>query len=207
MTPIRRDAATASEAAAVDRLYEKHKADVYRFARHLAGTPADAEDLVQEVWVRVVRHRDEITDARDMKAWLFTITANLHRDALRKARVRRLLLLAPRREAGPEADAAAAAPDAGPGPADLAEQSEAGRALDRALAGLPERQRSVFVLKMVEGYKHEEIGGILGVPVNTVKTLLFRAVQRLRTELRDFGPAVRTARENGSCDVRTSSVF
>jgi RNA polymerase sigma-70 factor (ECF subfamily) len=206
MTPRRRTPAGPADAA-VGRLYEKHKADVYRFARRLAGSPADAEDLVQEVWLRVVRHRDAISEERDMKAWLFTITANLHRDALRKSRVRKLLLLAPRRDAGPEVDVVAAAPDASPGPGALAEHSEAGRALDRALAGLPNRQRSVFVLKMIEGYKHEEIGGILGVPVNTVKTLLFRAVQRLRKELRDFGPETRTARENGQCDARTSSVF
>ena len=206
MTPSRRPSAGPADAA-VGRLYEKHKADVYRFARRLAGAPADAEDLVQEVWMRVVRHRVEISEERDMKAWLFTITANLHRDALRKARVRRLFLLAPRRDAGPESDVVASAPDGAPGPGALAEQSEAGRALERALAGLPHRQRSVFVLKMIEGYKHEEIGGMLGVPVNTVKTLLFRAVQRLRRELRDFGPETWTARENGQCDAKISGAF
>ncbi len=207
MTPTRGVSAAAGNEAAVDRLYEKHKADVYRFALHLAGSIPEAEDLLQETWMRVVRHRDEISEERDMKAWLFTIAANLHRDGLRKARVRRLFLLAPRKDAGGEVDAVAGAPDSDPGPGALAERSEAGRALDRALAGLPERQRSVFILKMIEGYKHEEIGGILGVPVNTVKTLLFRAVQRLRKELRDFGPGTRTVRENGPCDVRISSVF
>ena len=207
MTPARRKPAGPADAgAAVDRLYEKHKADVYRFARRLAGAPAEAEDLVQETWMRVVRHRSEISEERDMKAWLFTIAANLHRDALRRTRVRKLLFLSPRRD-DEAPDAVDTAPDPGPGPGGLAEQSETGRALDRALAGLPDRQRTVFVLKMIEGYKHEEIGGILKIPVGTVKTLLFRAVQRLRSELKDFGPGVRAERENGSCDVRISGAF
>jgi RNA polymerase sigma-70 factor, ECF subfamily len=205
MTPRRR-APEAADEAAIDRLYERHKADVYRFARRLAGREAEAEDLVQEAWLRVVRHRSEISDERDMKAWLFTIVANLHRDTLRRARVRKLLFLAPRRD-DERPDAVAEAPDPGPGPGDLAERTEAGRALDRALAGLPERQRTVFALKMIEGFKHEEIGGILGVPVGTVKTLLFRAVQRLRIELKDLGPGLGAERENGTCDVRIISAF
>jgi RNA polymerase sigma-70 factor (ECF subfamily) len=142
-----------------------------------------------------------------MKAWLFTITANLHCDALRRARLRKLVFFAPRPDPERASDPVAAAPAPGPGPDILAEQSEAGRALERALAGLPEKQRRVFILKEIEGFKHEEIGGILGIPVNTIKTLLFRAVKRLREELRDYGPGSGAKRESGKCDVRTSNVF
>ncbi len=207
MTPDRAAAAGSAEAGAVERLYEKYRVDVYRFARHLALHAGEAEDLFQETWMRVVRHRDEISPERDMKAWLFTIAANLHRDALRRTRVRKLVFFAPRPDPDRKTDAVAAAPAPGPGPDVLAEQSEAGRALDRALAGLPEKQRRVFILKEIEGFKHEEIGGILGIPVNTIKTLLFRAVKRLREELRDYGPGSGAKRENEKCDVRTSSVF
>lgn len=157
--------------------------------------------------MRVVRHRDDIRPGRDMKAWLFTITANLHRDALRRARIRKLVLFAPRPDPERTTDPVADAPAPGPGPEILAERSETGRALERALAGLPERQRRVFILKEIEGFKHEEIGGILGIPVNTIKTLLFRAVKRLREELRDYGPGSGAKRESGKCDVRTSNVF
>jgi len=202
MTPDRPAAAEA-----VGPLYEKYKGDVYRFARHLALQAGDAEDLFQETWMRVVRHRDQIRPERDMKAWLFTITANLHRDALRRKRIRKLVLFAPRPDPEREIDPVAAAPAPGPGPDIMAEQSEAGRALERALAGLPEKQRRVFVLKEIEGFKHEEIGGILGIPVNTTKTLLFRAVKRLREELRDFGPGSGAKQEIEKCDVKTSSVF
>jgi len=207
MTPDQAIPTAPAEAEAVEWLYEKYKVDVYRFAFHLARQAGEAEDLFQETWTRVVRHRDEILPERDMKAWLFTITANLHRDALRRIRVRKIVLFAPRNEADREPDAVENAPAPGPGPDVLAERSEAGRALDRALADLPERQRRVFVLKEIEGFKHEEIGGILGIPVNTAKTLLFRAMKRLREELRDYGPGPGARRENGTCDVRTSSVF
>jgi RNA polymerase sigma-70 factor (ECF subfamily) len=196
-----------AEAEAVGPLYEKYKGDVYRFARHLAMNAGEAEDLFQETWMRVVRHRDEIRSERDMKAWLFTITANLHRDALRRARIRKLVVFAPRPDPERKTDAIASAPAPGPGPDILAEQSEVGQALERALAGLPEKQRRVFVLKEIEGFKHAEIGGILGIPVNTIKTLLFRAMKRLREELRDYGPGSGAKRESGKCDVRTSNVF
>jgi RNA polymerase sigma-70 factor (ECF subfamily) len=192
---------------AIGPLYEKYKGDVYRFARHLALQAGEAEDLFQETWMRVVRHRDDIRPGRDMKAWLFTITANLHRDALRRARIRKLVLFAPRPDPERATDPVANAPAPGPGPEILAERSEAGRAMERALAGLPERQRRVFILKEIEGFKHEEIGGILGIPVNTIKTLLFRAMKRLREELRDYGPRSGAKRESGKCDVRTSNVF
>jgi RNA polymerase sigma-70 factor (ECF subfamily) len=175
-----------------DELYDMYHAHIYRFACALAGDARDAEDLFQETWLRAVKAlpagRD--TDEGDLKAWLFTITANAHRDSLRKKRVRRLFLLERTKSM------AAVAADADPGwdvpgrsREDGAMRSDIRICLRRAVSRLPGRERRVFVLKDIEGFKHEEIGRMLGIPEATVRTLLHRAVRKLRKELAEFRPA------------------
>jgi len=188
-----------------DELYEMHKADVHRFAHALCDNARDAEDLFQETWLRAVQSglRCPAGEANSPKAWLFTIAANLHRDALRKIRVRRHFFAERTRAM---ADRAADA-DAGWDSGRLAGEDPSGRTefricLRRAIARLPARERRVFVLKDVEGFKHAEIGRMLDIPEITVRTLLHRAVRRLQRELAEFDPAGKAAvpvlREEGS---------
>jgi len=73
-----------------DTVYDLHKADIFRFIFHLTGNWAEAEDLFQETWLRVVRYRWLRPGGQDLKPWLLTIVLNLHRDALRRKRVRRM---------------------------------------------------------------------------------------------------------------------
>jgi RNA polymerase sigma-70 factor (ECF subfamily) len=175
-----------------DELYDMYHAHVYRFACALAGDARDAEDLFQETWLRAVRAlpAGRETEGSDSKGWLFTITVNAHRDSLRKKRVRRLFLL----ERTKSMVAATADADPGwdiPGHTrdDGATRSDIRICLRRAVARLPARERRVFVLKDIEGFKHEEIGRMLGIPEATVRTLLHRAVRRLRKDLAEFRPA------------------
>jgi RNA polymerase sigma-70 factor (ECF subfamily) len=184
---------TATEAApwsvtSFEEVYAAYRPALYRFACALADTPGDAEDLFQETWLKAVRAKQRPAP-EELKAWLFTIAANLHRDTLRKRRVRRLFFL----ERGRTISAAGG--DADPGwdaarfqRGDPAALTELQLCLRRALAGLPARQRKVFVLKDIEGFRHDEIGRMLGIPQATVRTLLHRAVGRLRKELAAFGP-------------------
>lgn len=175
-----------------DGLFDMYRTDVYRFACALARDSREAEDLFQETWLRAVKAGPAGHDAEggDPKAWLFTITANAHRDLLRKRRVRRLFLM----ERRAAMDSRAADADFGWDVPSHAREDGAARAdfrmcLRRAVTGLPARERRVFVLKDIEGLRHGEIGRILGVPENTVRTLLHRAVRKLRRELADFRPA------------------
>jgi len=175
-----------------DELYDMYHVHVYRFACALAGDARDAEDLFQETWLRAVRAlpAGRETEGSDPKAWLFTITVNAHRDSLRKKRVRRLFLL----ERTKSMVAATADADPGwdiPGHTrdDGATRSDIRICLRRAVSRLPARERRVFVLKDIEGFKHEEIGRMLGIPEATVRTLLHRAVRRLRKDLAEFSPA------------------
>jgi len=170
-------------------IYETHKAAIFRLACALTDNTRDAEDLFQETWLRAVRARRSISRAGDVRSWLFAITANLHRDGLRKKRIRRLFFLERARSmAEGEADADTGW-DAGRfSNRDFAARSDLRLCLRRAIAGLPARQREVFVLKDIEGYKHAEIGRILCIPEPTVRTLLHRAIRSLQKKLAAFDP-------------------
>ena len=177
--------------ASFDELYNMYRTHVYRFACALSGDARDAEDLFQETWLRAVKAAPEGLEARqgEAKAWLFTIAANVHKDLLRKKRVRRLFLLERTRSMG---DRAA---DADPGwdvpgrsREDGTARSDLRLCLRRAVSRLPDRERRVFILKDIEGFKHEEIGEVLGIREATVRTLLHRAVKKLRREMAGFRP-------------------
>jgi RNA polymerase sigma-70 factor (ECF subfamily) len=175
-----------------EELYDMHRNDIYRFACALSGDARDAEDLFQETWLRAVRAcpAGRGPEGSDPKAWLFAIAANAHKDMLRKKRVRRLFFLERTRSMGArtaDADLGWDVPrHAG---RDGAIRSDVRLCLRQAVARLPGRERRVFVLKDIEGFKHGEIGRMLGIPETTVRTLLHRAVARLRKELAEFGPA------------------
>jgi len=181
--------ASPLSAESFDAVFELHKDALFRLACALTDNAREAEDLFQETWLRAVRAWRAGPEARDARSWLFTVAANLHRDGLRRKRVRRLFLLERARTmAGEEADADTGW-DAGRfGSRDVAARADLRLCLRRAIAALPGRQRRVFVLKDVEGYRHEEIGRMLGIPEATVRTLLHRATKRLQKELRAFDP-------------------
>jgi RNA polymerase sigma-70 factor, ECF subfamily len=188
-------------AADFDRIYDRHKDDVFRFAFHLAGDRAEAEDLFQEVWLRVARHIPESPEPSGARPWLFKIAVNLHRDALRRKRVRRLFFLSKAREdlSRPSSRGVSADPD---DPAVQAEQATLQGRIDLAVSALPEKQRRVFVLQEIEGLKQAEVAGIVGIPVGTVKSLMHRAVLGLQKELVDCHAKV----EKVKCDVKMLSV-
>jgi RNA polymerase sigma-70 factor (ECF subfamily) len=175
-----------------DELFAMYQTDVYRFACALAGDTRDAEDLFQETWLRAVKAvpAGQEAEGPGIKAWLFATAANAYKDQLRRKRVRRLFFLERSRSM---TDRSA---DADPGwdtPRqagwDGMDRSDIRMGLRRAISRLPGRERRVFVLKDIEGFKHEEIGRLLGIPEATVRTLLHRAVRRLRKELAEFSPA------------------
>jgi RNA polymerase sigma-70 factor (ECF subfamily) len=184
--------------AVFDDIYDRHKDFVFKYAFYLARDRGEAEDLFQETWLRVAKNLPGIKgDSGSLRPWLSTIVSNLHKDSLRRKRTR--LKAWGGQDYPREADGAAAidAFDPGPGPEKAAENSALAGRLKRALDGLPERQRSVFLLKEVEGLSLEEIGGTLGIPLGTVKSLGFRAVQGLRRMLSEEIDAKRKS----LCDV------
>lgn len=177
--------------ASFDGLYDMYRTQVYRFACALSQDARDAEDLFQETWLRAVKAAPEGpgSEGSEIKAWLFAIAANAHKDILRKRRVRRLFL-AERTKSLKDGAADADLGWDGPGHSreDGAARSDIRLCLRRAVSRLPDRERRVFILKDIEGFKHDEIARVLGIPDATVRTLLHRAVKRLRRDMAEFRP-------------------
>jgi len=161
-----------------DVLYETHRTAVYSFAYSLTQNKGEAEDLFQETWLRVARYLPKVLDMKKAKAWLFTITANLHKDALRKKRTRRRFLFQKKWTADQDMT----------GCEGLPEHAEIGHAISQAVSHLPDQHRLVFMLKEVAGFKQSEISEILGIPIGTVKSVMYRAVKKLRHDLAAYHP-------------------
>jgi RNA polymerase sigma-70 factor (ECF subfamily) len=193
------DGHQALDSASFNALYDKHKDMVFKYAYYLTRDPREAEDLFQETWLRVVRHFCQIRCTPEkLQPWLAAIVSNLFKDSLRRKRVRRLFHPDEIRSlAGGEDESSACVTASGPDPEKSAENAELAGRLKRAMAGLPERQRRVFLLKEVEGFKEEEISRLMGIPRGTVKSLGFRAVRGLRQKL----AAPKIGKRKEPCDV------
>jgi len=170
-----------------DELYDTHRTAVYRFAFSLTQNRGEAEDLFQETWLRVAQYFPKVLDMKKVKAWLFTITANLHKDELRKKRTRRRFLFQKKWTADQDMTGCERLPErSNPDETKGSEQVEIGYALSQAVSSLPDQHRLVFMLKEVAGFKQSEISEILGIPIGTVKSVMFRAVKKLRQDLADY---------------------
>jgi len=188
-----------------DALYDRHKDFVFKYSFYLARDRSEAEELFQETWLRVVRNPSGIkTPPERLRPWLCAIVSNLFKDSLRRKRTRRRFLEARIPDgAGPEGGGAVEAASPGPGPEKAAENARLAGRLRKAVDGLPERQRRVFLLREVEGLSLEETAGALGIPLGTVKSLGFRAVRSLRSALAEYSHMQRKS----PCDVGIVKAF
>lgn len=161
----------------------KHLPDVVRFARSLTKDPADADDVVQETYLRAFRARHTFIPGSDGRRWLFTIARNLYlRGREREARVVTL-------EGEPELDAVATvqaqavARSSGVDP--RLDHPDLAPAIAKAIADLPEPFRLVVALVDVGGLDYAEAAEQLGIPIGTVRSRLFRARRTLQEQLLD----------------------
>ena len=151
----------------------EHKDRVYGYARSLLRDAEDARDAAQECLVKLWQHRDHVEPGPGCKNWLLRSVHNLCIDRIRRRVVRR--------EVDPEEGVEL--PDLRPGPDRVAASSRTADVLERALLSLHERDRAVVLLREVEGLPYEEIAGILGMNLGTLKATLHRARERLRRDL------------------------
>jgi RNA polymerase sigma-70 factor (ECF subfamily) len=150
-------------------LYRRHTPALYQFAlRTMGGDSIEAEDVVQETWIRGAEGWGGFRWDASLSTWLKAIALNVCRAAFR------------RRNRGwlETADTETAAPDGNP---------EARIDLERALALLPPGYRTVLLLHDLEGYRHDEIAGLLGTSAGTSKSQLSRARRALRQLLAPAG--------------------
>ncbi|MCK5146877.1 RNA polymerase sigma factor [bacterium] len=173
MTPSHEHSTIDAAKRGFDRIYSDYAEDVYRFSFYLMQHREEADDLYQEVWLRVAKHSVKLAGIRDHKRWLFTITANCHRDWLRKKKLQRLLFNTKGLDDEVLEIHGCQQPEDVAGNLDLVE----------AIAKLPPRQKQIFILKEIEGYKLREIAEMLNINIGTVKSMAHMAVSRLRREL------------------------
>jgi RNA polymerase sigma-70 factor, ECF subfamily len=167
--------ALAGDRGAWRALYLAHKDFVYRVALRYLGDEAEARDVAQDVFVRVLASPEGYRPTASFRTWLYRVVAN--RCLNERARARN------RHESLDAADALGAAVDAGGTPEDrLSRAQEQARVRD-AIARLPDRQRLAVVLSRFEGLSYEEVAEALGATVSSVESLLFRARQSLAREL------------------------
>ena len=149
---------------------------LYGFAMTLTRNPAEAQDLVQETYLRAVRAFGQLMPDSNLKSWLFAIMRNVWLNQLRHSRSGpRFVELDPDEEAGHEWFSSVA------GDPHVAFISKLKREDVRAaIDALPHRYREVVVLRDLEGFSYQQIAGILGCPAGTVMSRLGRARERLR---------------------------
>jgi RNA polymerase sigma-70 factor, ECF subfamily len=146
-----------------------------RFARWLVRSPQDAEDLVQEAFLRAWRAFETLRGP-DVKAWLLAIVRNCHATALRQQQRRAWVPLPEDPDAQLGSETLASLPD--PESASIDRDGE--RTLERLIAALPEEHREVMVLREVEDMSYREIAAVTQVPIGTVMSRPARAHAALR---------------------------
>lgn len=170
--------AAAGDGAAFQLLVERHRAMVYRLAWQFAGNHYDAEDIAQDVFIKVYRSLDRFRYDAQLTSWLYRIVMNACIDHKRRQSPAGW---APFTE---EAELQMVnTPTEGPGPEDQAYGGQLGEVLQAEIARLPPGQRLVFTMRHHEGLKLSEIATGLGLAEGTVKRQLHAAVHRLRAAL------------------------
>lgn len=163
--------------AALDALINAFAPALLRFARRTLFDPADAEDVVQDAFVRVWRARHRWQPSACVSTYLYTILTRL---CLNR---RRSLFRRPAHTRLPEADDGAHPGDLAPGPERLAASSQLRRALAAELAALPTNQRAAVLLRLEGDLSYQEIAAALDTTAAAVESLLSRARSRLRKRL------------------------
>src|SRR4051812_33785733 len=174
----------ADDAAAFEQLVDNYRHRLVGILHHILGNADEAEDLAQEVFLRVYRTRKRYHAQAKFSTWLFTIANNLALNALR-SRQRKPTVPLPAQESGPfgARPAEQLVADAGPPPGHRLAQQELAAVIREALTGLNERQRMAVVLNKYEDMNYAEIAEVMGLTNKAVKSLLSRARCRLRDAL------------------------
>jgi RNA polymerase sigma-70 factor (ECF subfamily) len=164
-------------------LVERHSRYIYGLAHRMTGSPQDAEDVVQETWLKAHRQLSRFEARADFRTWLHRICVNCSIDLIRGRRHREDphdpadLAEGPLSERGSSGQ---------PTPDRLAASAEIHDRVQAALTRLTSLERAAFTLRHVEGMSIKEVGVALGLKTNATKHGIFRAVRKMRTALGPF---------------------
>ena len=175
----------SGDRSALDALVDRHHASLVRYFQVQSRSRETAEDLAQEVWIRVIRHRRRYRPTARFVTYLFSIARNLWIDRYRSNRAAPPTVSADR-EVGGEEDGvrlSSLLPGKEPEPSERASVHEEAERVLAALQDLPEGLREVFELGEIQGLKYADVAEIMDIPVGTVKSRMHAAVERLREAL------------------------
>jgi RNA polymerase sigma-70 factor (ECF subfamily) len=187
----------AGDVRAFERLVARHEKPVWNFIRRFVADAATAEDLLQEVFLRVVKSADEWRGAAKFSTWLYTIARNLTVDQARRAVHRNAASLDAERGVGESTTTLhdrLASPDRRAD--EVAADRETKRRIDEAVAALPADQREVFLMREVMEMPFAEIAAAVGASEPTVKSRMRYALEKLRAALVELGGEPPSAAES-----------
>jgi RNA polymerase sigma-70 factor (ECF subfamily) len=181
------------EAAAFEQLYARYRRQIFTYVLRSARDTAAAEELTQDIFMRVLERAEDFRGQSKFSTWLYSITRNLCVDHSRKMSFRRHRSLdAPLRrdEAGGATLGDQTEKPQVPTDRQVESESIRGR-LTAAIEALPEDQREVFLLRQVENVPFAEIASIVGISENTAKSRMRYALERLQKALAEYEESVR----------------
>lgn len=164
------------EAPALTELIRRHQTRLYNLAYRLLKDRLDAEDALQEVFIKVYEHASSFEPKATVSAWLNRITANHCLNRLRQRHFQEPL----------DQEDAVALPDAGASPLEALEEQHLAWRLEDLLAALPENQRRALILKRFGDLSYQQIGEEMGLSPQAVDGLLKRARQFLKKALQEY---------------------
>jgi len=167
----------AGDAGAFTPLVEDHQERLLRLCERMLGDVEEARDAAQEVFLKAFRKAGEARPMGQVYTWLYRIAVNHCLNKLRRRKLVRFL----RFEANPEEPDAPAfdPPDARPGPAAALEARRLWQLTRKAIAKLPDNQRTVLILARFEGLSYRQIAEVLGITEGAVESRLFRTMRRI----------------------------
>ncbi len=189
--------AQRGDAAAFESLYQAHSRRVYALCLRMARNPAEAEDLTQEAFLQMYRKIQTFRGDASFSTWLHRVTVNVVLMKLRKKKHNEVSL-----EESTERDENSSTPPSEFAETDLRLTGSLDRInLQRAIEQLPPGFKSIFVLHDIQGYKHHEIGEILGCSAGNSKSQLHKARMRLRALLKRgvYGSSRQMGKSPASC--------
>lgn len=176
----------AGDDAGFNYLIEKYRKPIVNFMYRMVHNQAVAEELAQDVFLRVYRSRETYRAEAKFTTWLYRIATNLGvnhaRDTKQERSAQTIYLDQPDPETGTTPDVA----DARPGAEQEMVRDERMKAIRRHVMALPERQRTAVLMHKYQGLDYKEIGAVLHLSESATKSLLFRAYQTLRERLKEF---------------------
>ena len=173
---------------ALELLVRRYQGPLFAYVRRILGNASDAEDVFQETFLRVHTHRKRFRTTGKFRPWVYCIATNLCNDRLRYRQRHPVASLDTASGSEHDRTLEDTVANGKPGPDDMARRGELAARLELAVNALPVKQRMVFLMARYDGMPYDEIAGVLGLPVGTVKSRMNAATQFLMDRLSEFKP-------------------